>query len=199
MDLAYFLSLLLFTATMTITPGPNNIMLAASGFNFGYIRTIPHVLGIAFGFVTLCLAVAFGLGAVFQQFPVVHTSLKVLGSAYLLWLAWKIATAEPASEHTSTGKPFTFWQAAIFQYVNPKAWTMAITGISAFTLQGDLLIPSALAVVVAFGLVEYPCCSFWAVLGTQVRRFLSSPKNLRRFNQGLGVLTAGCVVFILSS
>lgn len=197
MDVAYLSSLLAFAFGMSITPGPNNLMLTASGVNFGYLRTLPHLFGVIFGFLSMCVAVALGLGAIFIEWPAAHASLKLVGSAYLLWLAWKIAASGRGAEAAARARPLTFWQAAAFQAVNPKAWTMAITGISAFTLEGELLAPSAAAVVLAFALVAYPCCTFWTLLGTQARRFLDNDFALQLFNVSLGLLTASCVIIIL--
>lgn len=198
MDAAYFLSLFAFTSSMTVTPGPNNIMLTASGVNFGYLRTLPHLVGIMFGVITMVLLVALGLGAIFVQWPITHTVLKVVGSMYLLYLAWKIATAGGIGKADASSKPMTFWQAALFQYVNPKAWTMAITGVSAFTLEGEQVMLSGIAIVAAFGIVSLPSCSFWVLLGTQIRHMLKNERAQKIFNYSLGGLTAACVVLILA-
>ena len=194
---SYLLSVLLFTFTMTITPGPNNLMLTASGVNFGFARTVPHLLGIATGFILLCSSVALGLGALFIQIPILHTGLKIFGSVYLIWLAWKIARAGRVQGSYQRAQPMTFWQAALFQVVNPKAWTMAITAISAFTLDGDDLVASTVAVVVCFAIVALPCCSAWALLGTQIKRFLSNQRSLTIFNYSLASATAFSVLLIL--
>jgi threonine/homoserine/homoserine lactone efflux protein len=122
MSLEIFLSLLLFAFTTSITPGPNNMMLLASGVNFGFRRTIPHMLGIGSGFLSLLLAVGFGLGAVLAAFPPLFLALKVAGGLYLLWIAWKIGTSRSLGEGGGTGtRPMTFLEAAAFQWVNPKA------------------------------------------------------------------------------
>ncbi len=197
MDIAYVSSLLAFTLSMSITPGPNNLMLTASGLNFGYLRTIPHILGIMFGFASLITAVALGLGAVFMQWPALHLSLKVVGAVYLLWLAWGIARAGQTKNTDTGAKPLTFLQAASFQYLNPKAWTMAITGIATFSQPGELYASSALAVVLAFAIVVYPCCTFWALVGVKVRQYMNTPWVLKGFNYTLAALTAGCVLFIV--
>ena len=197
MSWSYLLSVLLFTFTMTITPGPNNLMLTASGVNFGYVRTLPHLLGVATGFILLCCSVALGLGALFVQIPVLHTGLKIFGSIYLIYLAWKIANSSRVEGGYQRQQPMTFWQAALFQVVNPKAWTMAITAISAFTLDGDELVASTVAVVACFALVSLPCCSAWALLGTQIKRFLSSHRSLKIFNYSLASATALSVLLII--
>ena len=163
----------LFAVSMSITPGPNNVMVTASGANFGYRRTIPHLLGIGLGFPAMVCAVGFGLGGVFDAVPEVHTVLKYVGSAYILWMAWKIATASGISRaQQPTGRPFTFLQAAAFQWVNPKGWVVAVGAISAYTtLQGDLFFEVG-AVTLTFACVNYPCASLWTLFGVGIGRLL---------------------------
>ena len=124
-------ALLFYAFVASITPGPNNLMLMASGANFGFRRTVPHMLGVALGFVFLALMVGLGLAGLFLAFPASHTVLKAVSVAYLLWLAWKIANAAPARAEAAAGRPFAFLQAAAFQWVNPKAWAMALTAVTA--------------------------------------------------------------------
>ena len=119
-----------FAVIAAFTPGPNNLLLAASGANFGIRRTIPHVLGIVSGLPLLVLAVGLGLGTLFQRHPEVHTVLKFGGAAFLVYLAWRIATAGHGTAETAPGRPLTFLEAALFQWVNPKAWIFAISGIA---------------------------------------------------------------------
>lgn len=198
MDSQYFASLLLFVFSVTITPGPNNLMVTASGSNFGYLRTLPHILGITAGFTLLIVSVAAGLGTVFVNFPGLQLGLKATGAAYLLWLAWKIATASASADAGSEGKPMSLLQAFLFQWVNPKAWTMAITGISAFALDGSAMVWSLVLITAVFSLVVFPICSFWALLGVKVSRVLRSENARRWFNRCLGLLTASSVVLIIS-
>lgn len=193
----YVLSVLVFAVSTTITPGPNNLMLTASGVNFGFARTIPHLLGITFGFTILCSLTAMGLGSLFIEVPILHTILKWVGATYLLYLAYKIITASDVGGVEGNAKPFSFMQAAVFQFVNPKAWTMCITGISAFSLSENIQ-TSAVVVVIVYSLISVPCCSIWALLGVQVGRFLSNEKYLKLFNYTLGGLTAACVLIIIS-
>ena len=123
----------------SITPGPNNAMLMASGANFGFGRTLPHLAGVAIGFAILLLAVGLGLGGLFTAFPFLHVVLKVVGAGYLLWLAWKIATAKGVSGKAGGGRPITFLQAVGFQWVNPKGWSMALTAITVYSSGGSWL------------------------------------------------------------
>ncbi len=197
-SLGYFSSLVTYTISVNITPGPNNIMLTASGMNYGFKKTIPHILGIAIGCLCLFSVVAFGLGNVFLAYPSLHTALKIIGSLYLLWLAYKIFTSSNTAFDHGNSEPITFFQAAMFQFVNPKAWTMAITAVSAFSLQGDYLWFSLAAVVMVEFLLVFPCISLWAMAGSRLKFAMQSPKLSKLFNRILGVLTASCVVMIFS-
>ena len=126
------LALSAFAFVTSITPGPNNLMLLASGMNYGFARTVPHMLGISVGFGVMCLAVGFGLHELFTRHPVVYEVMKWAGVAYLLYLAWRIATAGVVSDAkgSARGKPLTLWEAAAFQWINPKAWAMAVSAFS---------------------------------------------------------------------
>ncbi len=153
MPLDVFLALLLFSFVSSVTPGPNNIMLLTSGVNFGFRKTIPHMFGIGFGFGLLLLAVRFGLREVFQQFPIMELVLKIIGGVYLLYLAWKIANSGSIQTGENVGKPMTFLAASLFQWVNPKAWVMAIYAMTAYTGQPDF---TTSVFIVTFG------CQFMA-------------------------------------
>ncbi|MEZ5802577.1 MAG: LysE family translocator [Rhizobiaceae bacterium] len=188
MSTEVFLALLGYAFVTSITPGPNNLMLLASGVNFGFIRTIPHMLGVGIGFFVMLLAVGFGLGAVFTAFPALHLVLKVLGSAYLLYLAWRIATTRSLAKEGKAGAvPMTFLEAAAFQWVNPKAWVMALSAMAIYT-NPDRPFLSIWIVAAAFALVNLPSVSSWAGFGTALRGFLSDPVRLKWFNIAMGVL-----------
>ena len=194
MSLDVFLALLLFAFVSSITPGPNNLMLLASGVNFGFVRTIPHMLGIGVGFLILLLAVGFGLGALLTAYPPIHTALKLAGGAYLLYLAWKIAMTRTMGKAGATGaRPMTFLQAAAFQWVNVKAWVMAVTAMSLYT-SAERPFLSVILVAVAFALVNLPSVSTWAGFGTAMRGFLSDPVRLKWFNIAMGAALALSVV-----
>lgn len=181
-----FAALALFAFVSSVTPGPNNLMLMASGANFGFRRTIPHMLGVAIGFVFMVLLVGVGLVQVFDAFPVSYTVLKVGSVVYLLYLAWKIANSGPAKSGAAAGKPMTFLQAAAFQWVNPKAWAMALTAISAYT--PDHTLWAILLVGVVFGAINLPSVGSWTLLGQQMARFLTNPRRLIAFNWTMAVL-----------
>lgn len=182
-----FLALVVFAVVTSITPGPNNIMLMASGVNFGFRRTIPHMLGIGVGFLSLLLGVGFGLGALLTAFPAVHIALKIAGGAYLLYLAYRVAMARSMGEADgSSARPLTLLEAAAFQWVNPKAWVMAITGIAVYSSPESPFL-SVVLVSVAFALVNLPCVSSWAAFGVALRGFLSDPTRLKWFNITMGL------------
>ena len=174
------LALAAFAFVSSITPGPNNLMLMASGANFGFRRSIPHMLGIGIGFVVMLLLVGAGLIQIFDAYPVTHTILKTFSVVYLMYLAWKIANAAPVDASSDKGNPMTFIQAAAFQWVNPKGWTMALTAITAYT--PDRSLEAIVIVGLVFGLINLPAVSSWTVLGQQMARVLQSPARLRAFN-----------------
>ena len=190
MSLDAFLALLVYALVTSITPGPNNLMLLASGVNFGIARTVPHMLGISIGFLVLLLAVGFGLGAVLTAFPALHMALKIAGAAYLLYLAWKIAMSRSMSDRKAAeGRPMRFIDAAAFQWVNPKAWVMAITAMAVYTNPDHPFVSVAL-ISIAFTIVNLPSVSVWAGFGTALRGFLSDPVRLKWFNIAMGALLA---------
>ena len=184
------LALIAYSFVTSITPGPNNLMLLSSGVNFGFSRSIPHMLGIGIGFVVLLLAVGFGLGAVLSAFPALHTALKIAGAAYLLYLAWKIAMTRSVSGREGQDiRPLTFLDAAAFQWVNPKAWVMAVTAMAVYSDPRSPFV-SVLLISAAFGIINLPCISVWAGFGTALRGFLADPVRLKWFNIAMGLLLA---------
>ncbi|MDV6319476.1 LysE family translocator [Chromohalobacter sp. HP20-39] len=187
----------LFMISMSITPGPNNVMLTASGANYGFRRTLPHLLGILGGCFLLFSGVALGLGMIFERFPLVQTSLRVIGSLYLLYLAWGIATAPPPRLGDIQGRPLSFWQAAAFQFANPKAWVMGLTLMASFLPEDGNTMVNAFALAGAAELVAFPCIALWAGFGMAIGRWLKGPRAWRVFNGTMGALTAACVIFIL--
>ncbi|MFZ3581125.1 LysE family translocator [Loktanella sp. DJP18] len=177
-----------FAFASSITPGPNNLMLMASGANYGLRRTLPHMLGVSLGHSFMVVMVGVALLRLFQTFPVLNAVLTVAAIGYMTWLAWKIATAVAPEAKQVTGKPFTFVQAAAFQWVNPKAWVMAITAITAYAPQEWSALAGSLLVATVFLCTNLPSITLWAVLGVQVRRFLGTARRLRVFNVTMAVL-----------
>ncbi|APX94482.1 lysine transporter LysE [Halomonas sp. 1513] len=188
----------LYMMSMTITPGPNNVMLTASGANYGFWRTMPHMLGILGGCFALFAGIALGLGLLFERYPLVQTTLRLVGSGYLLYLAWKIATAPPPDLRLrGEGRPLTFWQAAAFQFANPKAWVMGLALMAGFLPQGGDTVLNALLLAAFAELVALPCIALWAGFGTAIGRVLKTPRAWRLFNASMGAMTAACVILIL--
>lgn len=185
-----FWTLVFFAFATSITPGPNNIMIMSSGVNYGVQRSLPHMAGIQLGFLLMLLAVGAGAGLVLQQQPMLHTVIKLLGSVYLLYLAWKIATARPQQIETGSSKPLSFIQALAFQWVNAKAWVMITGAIAAFTsLQGVYWQQLALIALV-FLLVGLPCTGSWLLFGAALKRLLTAPEHRQLFNRVMGTLLA---------
>ena len=160
------LPLAAFIFVSSITPGPNNVMLTASGANFGYQRSVPHMLGISVGATLMLL---------------------VVGAAYLVWLAWKIATAGRVQTGQAKPQPLNFWQAAAFQWVNPKAWLMSVGVVAAYTSPTAYWASLALGAGVML-VVNYPCISVWTLFGSVIGRWLQSPRALQMFNGAMAVL-----------
>src|SRR6056297_4239128 len=197
MTLDLFTALATFAFVTVITPGPNNLMLMASGTNFGLVRTIPHMLGIGLGFPLMVFCVGQGVMRVFDLWPLSYTLLKAVSVAYLLWLAWKIAHAAPprAATEQAEGKPLTFLQSAAFQWVNPKAWSMALSAITLYAASRDLA--AVLWVAGVYVCVSVVSTTSWTVLGQQMRRFLKNPARLRVFNRIMAALLVATLVPVL--
>ena len=180
-----FAALATFAFVSSITPGPNNLMLMASGINFGIGRTIPHMLGVALGFTLMIVLIGLGIMQLIEAIPGSALFISVMSGLYLLYMAWKIATTDtsPAEKgaEAAKSKPFTFIQAALFQWVNPKAWTMALTAISAYAPKSQGWV-GVIVVAGVFGAINLPSTGAWAVMGAKMRRFLGDPVRLKTFN-----------------
>ncbi|MDA8870903.1 LysE family translocator [Rhizobiaceae bacterium] len=187
MSATTFYALLLFSFVSSITPGPNNIMLFSSGLNFGMWRTLPHMLGISIGFGVLLLAIAVGLGAFIETFPVLLLAIKIAGGGYMLYLAYRIATSGPVEVREGTATPMSFLAAAAFQWVNPKAWVMATVAMATYTTEGEYWRDVAI-VIFAFVVINFPSVSVWAGFGTALRSVLRDPFWLRVFNGTMAAL-----------
>lgn len=182
------IALTVFAVVISISPGPNNIMLLASGVNYGFAKSIPHILGVAFGLSFLCLCIGFGLGTLFQLYPQLLVYLKVFALIYLVYLSWRTAFSKVISTNKSgVSRPMTFIEACLFQWVNPKAWVMLITMITLYT-NADQPTLSLIIVAVVFILTNLPSQSVWALFGMTLRNFLSKERHIRIFNIATGVL-----------
>jgi threonine/homoserine/homoserine lactone efflux protein len=187
-------ALVTYFAVMSITPGPNNVMVTSSGAAYGYRATLPHVLGIGLGAALQMVLVALGVGVVFQRFPVLHTALAIVAAVYLVYLAWQLLRAGVVGEGDAR-RPFTVWQAVLFQAVNPKAWVMAITTAAVFLPQHTPLSRLILVVGGLFLAVNIPCVSVWALFGSAVRHLLLRPtfrtaRRRQRVHGDIGLRTA---------
>jgi threonine/homoserine/homoserine lactone efflux protein len=181
------LPLLGFAVATSVTPGPNVLMVAAAAANHGVRATVPHMLGITLGFAAMLLIVGLGLAAPFAAWPWLHTALKWGGGAWLLVLAWKIARAGAPGAGPSR-PPLGFLGAALFQWVNPKAWMIALAAIPAFTTPAGDTLGETLLIGAAFALVCFPCTLVWAGLGAGAGRALGTPARLRAFNGAMAGL-----------
>lgn len=179
-------ALAVFAFVSSATPGPNNLMLMASGANFGFWRSIPHMLGISIGFMFMIIGVGAGLVQLFDRFEIIYTLLKIASVIYMLWLAWKIANAAPVTKDAQAGAPMTFLQAAAFQWVNPKAWAMALTAITAYV--GDAGFFWLAFAALLFAMVNLPSVSLWTMAGQQLQHFLTNPRRLRAYNWTMAAL-----------
>jgi threonine/homoserine/homoserine lactone efflux protein len=184
------LPLVTYSIVMSSTPGPNNLMLTTSGANFGFRRTLPHILGISAGMTVQTVLTCLGLGSLFVAFPALHAVLRVVGALYLLVLAWKLAGS--AIGNVSMARPLSFWQAAAFQAVNPKSWIKSVTIASVFMPNSVGLIPGTLQVTFVTVAIGMPCVSVWALFGVAIRGLLTDQRRRRLFN----VIMAGSLAVL---
>jgi threonine/homoserine/homoserine lactone efflux protein len=193
MPLDVLLALAVFTFATAFSPGPNNIMVTASGVNFGFARTIPHMAGITIGFMVLLVACAAGLGLVFTAVPALQLALKIIGALYMLWLAWKVANARPLSEEVDElARPLTFLQAAAFQWVNPKAVVIGLTAIALY-VRPDHRVMDVVIVLALFGLFTALTVITWTGFGVALRSVLRDPRRARIFNVIMALLLVASI------
>lgn len=182
-----------FAFVTAFTPGPNNIMLTASGVNFGFARTIPHMLGVEVGFLALLMGCGFGLGLLFATYPAMQTVLKIAGAIYMIWLAWKVANAGEAKDASRAARPFTFWQAAAFQWVNPKGVIVALGTIALF-VRPESPIVDFLLLLLVFGIITILATGTWTAFGAILSRALRQPRHARIFNGAMALLLVASIV-----
>ncbi|MDI4655403.1 LysE family translocator [Xanthobacter autotrophicus] len=191
------LPLVLFSFAASVTPGPNNLIAAASGSRFGFRRTVPQMLGVAAGFPLLVIAIGMGLGGVFVAVPALHLALKLAGAAYLLYLAWSLLHADaPNAGEDGTESAPSFLGTAAFQWVNPKAWTVALSVIPTFVDPARDVLPQVLAVALVFSATALPSLALWAVFGVALSQLLSDEKLRRRVNGLLAASVAASVLLL---
>lgn len=187
----------LFVISAAFTPGPNNIMIMSSGLNFGTRASLPHFFGICFGFPSMFLAVGFGLGYLFERFALLHSAIQIIGTLYLFYLAWLIAMSSPTSVGQGRAAPLTFFQAALFQWVNPKAWIMGTSAIAAYTSVGAEVNVQILAMALVFWVMTFPSAGVWLFFGVGLKRLVSDPKKQRIFNIGMALLLVASIIPIV--
>jgi threonine/homoserine/homoserine lactone efflux protein len=184
-----------FAFASTWTPGPNNVMLAASGATFGWRRTLPHALGVALGFPVMLFLIALGLGEAFQRLPVLRTGLAWTGCAVMLWLSWRIARAGAASG-SAAPRPLSFLEASAFQWINPKAWVLCI-GVAATYAKGSAPMLEAGVAALVFVVSGLTSANGWAAFGSGIGRLLGDGPALRAFNVAMGALLAASALWLV--
>lgn len=179
-----------YSFVMSITPGPNNVMLTASGATFGFRRTIPHMLGISSGCAVQLLAVCAGLGAVFSRWPELQSALRWIGAAYLLYLGVRMLGGSGPSGASADNRPVTFLEAALFQFLNPKAWIMTITAATLFLPHELGVLATGTYMLAIMVVMNMPCIAVWALFGSSLRRLLERPASRMGFNAAMAVALA---------
>ncbi len=187
MRLDIFLALLLFSVVAGATPGPNNMMLMASGVNFGVRRSLPHLVGVVLGFTLMVALVGFGLDAIFRVAPWALPTMRWAGAAYLVWLAWRIAHSGAVTEGAATARPLGAFAAAAFQWINPKGWVMAVSALTTYAVSPNYGL-SVFVVAATFLSIGFPCSGVWLLFGAAMRRFLADPRRARPFNWTMAAL-----------
>jgi len=196
MNTELLVALFTFAFVSSVTPGPNNLMLMASGANFGIWRSLPHLFGVVLGFALMVILVGTGLMQVFEAFPQSYQLLRGFSIVYLSYLAWKIATAKPQSGQ-SASSPINYWQAALFQWVNPKAWAMALIAISVYAPSQSLAAVALIALV--FGLISLPSVFLWVIIGNKLQLYLSNAARLKAFNYAMALMLMATLYPVISN
>jgi threonine/homoserine/homoserine lactone efflux protein len=189
------LPLMTYCFVMSSTPGPNNVMLTASGANFGYRGALPQILGVNAGSFVQTYVTCLGLGAVFTAYPAAHTVLRLAGSLYLLYLAWQLTGSSVGEARMP--RPVSFVQGALFQAVNPKSWVKAVTLASVFMPAGMSAPLGALVVSLVGLVIGFPCISMWALFGVAIRRWLTDPRRQRLFNLAMAATLVVLAIMFL--
>ena len=192
-----FWALSAFAFVASITPGPNNLMLMTSGVKYGFGPTLPHLVGVVLGFALMIAVVGLGLGILFERFPQILPVMRVAGALYMVWLAVKIALAKPISKAEPGGRPIGFLAAAGFQWVNPKAWAMALGALAAYAGVVDSYAGGVLLIAALCALIAIPCCIAWALFGASLSRLLTDPRVARPFNWTMAALLIASIAPVI--
>ncbi|MGF1723181.1 LysE family translocator [Photobacterium nomapromontoriensis] len=188
MEVGYITAMFLFAISTTITPGPNNIIIATSGVNFGILRSFPLLLGICVGFSTMVFLISLGFGEVLLRYSELYLAIKIVGVFYLVYLAWQIVRSKHCGLDAVSTKPLSFWHGFFFQWVNAKAWIVATSAIAAFTTLDSLFISSSITLSLVFLVTALPCVGVWLLFGTAIHRFLNKEVHLSLFNYLMAIL-----------
>lgn len=193
-------SLMMFCISTLFSPGPNNIMIMASGLNYGIQKSTPHYLGICFGFPFMLILIGFGLSSLFNAYPIIQESIKIAGIIYMFYLAWKVATAKthidkPKSKART--KPLSFLQAVLFQWANPKAWVMAISAFGAFSGLSNSVTVRTITITLIFLIFGFLSAGFWLFCGVGLQKYLKKPHLFRNFNYLMGLLLVASAIMII--
>ena len=192
-----FISFVVFGIIAAVTPGPNNVMLTSTGLNFGVRRGVPHLLGVCIGFPVMLALIGLGFGTLFELYPATHDAIRIIGIVYLLYLAWKIAGASGGVERDERARPIGFWQAAAFQWVNPKAWIMGSSALAAYTsLQSNFFLQVTI-ICITFFFITLPSAGVWLVFGAALQKLLREPKHLRLFNIAMALLLVASILPVI--
>jgi threonine/homoserine/homoserine lactone efflux protein len=190
----FLVPVILFAISATLTPGPNNALVMGSAFNFGVLRSLPLLFGMCLGFPALLLTVSAGLDVVLQYVPDFLLYLRVIGSAYLLYLAYKIFNISSLGEVTEVDAPLGFLHGAAFQWVNPKSWIVAISAVSSFSFLSESQLVNGLILSAVFVVISLPCVGTWMIAGGSIRRILNTPTRIAWFNRIMALLLVGSVI-----
>ena len=193
-----FISFVVFGVIAAVTPGPNNVMLTTTGLNFGVRRGVPHLLGICIGFPVMLALIGLGFGTLFEHYPILHEIIKIVGIVYLFYLAWRIAMTRGGVERIERSKPINFWQAAAFQWVNPKAWIMGSSALAAYTSLDNNFFVQVAIICGTFFFITFPCAGAWLVFGASLQRLLRDPRHLRIFNIAMALLLVASILPVIA-
>ena len=195
-NFSLFSALVAFYFTMFFTPGPNNAMLTASGMKFGFTRTLPHLIGISLGHIIQIGLTCFGLASLFLIYPQIQFYMKILCFLYLLYLGWKMIGSF-SSIQKDTGRPLKFYEASLFQFINPKAWSIAVTVASGFFPTEENVYIGVAFVTITAAVINLPTCSLWALFGSGLRKFVNNKKTKKLIEYLLAVLLVLTGLYIL--
>lgn len=191
-----YLSLFIFMVVSTITPGPNVVMVTASGANFGIKRTLPHLFGISVGVYIVMGLEALGINQLFSTYPWISIFIKVAGSLYLSWLGFGLFNKGKPDPQSKRSRPLYLRESVLLQFLNPKGWILTLTVLSGYTLQGDLYWPSAFIVISIYAWTCLFTTGVWMILGSQIGRVLKDESHWKLFNKLMGTLTIGCAIML---